>query len=185
MAETAHHHTEADDPTNVTNPEHARTTSSRRRSTPWSSARCCVFTGVTVVVAFIDLGWANPVIALFIACFKAVHRHPVLHAREVSVAADQDDDRLGLLHLPGADRHDSERLHQPFVGSLVEPQIALALRNSALRGFSPERLSLRCARPAAEIPSRWPLHPDSCPVASRVVARRARGRSRGIVVNSR
>jgi cytochrome c oxidase subunit 4 len=31
-----------------------------------------LFTGITVTVAFIDLKWANPVIALAIACFKAV-----------------------------------------------------------------------------------------------------------------
>ena len=70
MAQTVHH-TEAEDPSNVTNPEHT----SHHIVTP--AQYCLVFgtllvlTGVTAAVAFVPLGWANPVVALFIACFKA------------------------------------------------------------------------------------------------------------------
>lgn len=71
MAETAHHHTEAEDPTNITNPEH----SSHHVVTPAQYAlvfgTLLLFTALTVIAAYIDLKWANPVIALFIACFKA------------------------------------------------------------------------------------------------------------------
>ncbi|HEY5382835.1 MAG TPA: cytochrome C oxidase subunit IV family protein [Acidobacteriaceae bacterium] len=70
MAETAHH-TEAEDPSNVTNPEH----SAHHIVTPAQYAMVfgtlLLFTVLTVVFAFIDLSWANPVIALGIACFKA------------------------------------------------------------------------------------------------------------------
>ena len=73
MAEIAHHHDpEAQDPTNVTNPEHG----SHHIVTPSVYAlvfgTLLLFTGITVIAAFIDLSWANPVIALFIACLKAV-----------------------------------------------------------------------------------------------------------------
>lgn len=73
MAEIAHehHHTEAEDPTNITNPEH----SSHHIVTPAQYAMVyvtlLVFTALTVVFAFIDMSWANPVVALFIACLKA------------------------------------------------------------------------------------------------------------------
>src|ERR1700749_840406 len=64
-------HTDANDPTNITNPEHAQ----HHIVTPFQY--CLVFgtllvmTGVTVGAAFVPLGWANPVVALGIACFKA------------------------------------------------------------------------------------------------------------------
>jgi cytochrome c oxidase subunit 4 len=71
MAEIAHHHTEAADPTNVTNPEHA----SHHIVTPGVYAMVfgtlILGTLITVGAAYVDLRWANPVIALFIACFKA------------------------------------------------------------------------------------------------------------------
>lgn len=71
MAETAHHPSEAQDPSNVTNPEHG----SHHIVTPRVYAivfgTLLLFTGITVLAAFQDLGWANPVVALFIACFKA------------------------------------------------------------------------------------------------------------------
>jgi cytochrome c oxidase subunit 4 len=72
MAETANNnHAEAHDPTNVTNPEHG----SHHIVTPVQYAMVfgtlLLFTALTVIFAFIDLRWANPVIALFIACFKA------------------------------------------------------------------------------------------------------------------
>jgi cytochrome c oxidase subunit 4 len=62
---------EADDPSNVTNPEHT----SHHIVTPAQYGlvfgTLLILTGVTAGVAFLDLKWANPVIALFIACFKA------------------------------------------------------------------------------------------------------------------
>src|ERR1700722_15718351 len=64
-------HTDAHDPSNVTNPEHAK-----HHIVP-PLQYCLVFapllggTAATLWAAYIDLGWANPVIALFIACFKA------------------------------------------------------------------------------------------------------------------
>lgn len=72
MAETTtHHHTEDQDPSNVTNPEHT----SHHIVTPAQYGlvfgTLLILTAVTCLVAFIDLKWANPVIALFIACFKA------------------------------------------------------------------------------------------------------------------
>ncbi|WP_158819856.1 cytochrome C oxidase subunit IV family protein [Granulicella sp. S156] len=60
------------DPSNVTNPEH----SEHHIVSPLQY--CMVFgtllvgTAITVIAAYIDLGWLNPVIALAIACFKAV-----------------------------------------------------------------------------------------------------------------
>jgi cytochrome c oxidase subunit IV len=72
MAEIAHqHHTAAEDPLDVTNPEH----SSHHIVTPGVYAvvfgTLLLFTGITVAAAYKDLGWANPIIALAIACFKA------------------------------------------------------------------------------------------------------------------
>lgn len=60
------------DPSNVTNPEHA----DHHIVTPVTYmivfATLLVFTGVTVGAAYVDLGILNPVVALAIACFKAV-----------------------------------------------------------------------------------------------------------------
>ncbi len=62
----------AGDDLNVTNPEHAE----HHIVTPIQYVlvfgTLLVFTLITVGAAFIDLKWANPVIALGIACFKAV-----------------------------------------------------------------------------------------------------------------
>ncbi len=65
-------HTDANDPSNVTNPEHAQ----HHIVTPLQY--CIVFgtllvgTLITVGAAYVDLGVLNPVIALGIACTKAV-----------------------------------------------------------------------------------------------------------------
>lgn len=71
MANTTTYHTEVEDPTNVTNPEHG----THHIVTPAQYAlvfgTLLLLTGITAAVAFIDLKWANPVIALFIACLKA------------------------------------------------------------------------------------------------------------------
>jgi cytochrome c oxidase subunit 4 len=65
-------HTDANDPLNVTNPEHAQHHVVTPLQYTYVFGTLLLFTGITVVVAFIDLRWANPVIALGIACFKAV-----------------------------------------------------------------------------------------------------------------
>ena len=71
MAHTAHH-AEAEDELNVTNPEH----SEHHIVTPIQYVMVfgtlLFFTLVTVLAAYLDMGWLNPVIALGIACFKAV-----------------------------------------------------------------------------------------------------------------
>ncbi len=60
------------DPANVTNPEHAE----HHIITPVTYSivfvTLLIFTGVTVGAAYIDLGIFNPIVALAIACFKAV-----------------------------------------------------------------------------------------------------------------
>jgi cytochrome c oxidase subunit 4 len=59
------------DPQNITNPEHGE----HHLVTPiqyfYVYITLLVGTALTVIAANIDLHWANPVIALFIACFKA------------------------------------------------------------------------------------------------------------------
>lgn len=71
MAHQAHS-TDAEDALNVTNPEH----SSHHIVTPVQYVMVfgtlLLFTLLTVIAAFIDMKWLNPVIALGIACFKAV-----------------------------------------------------------------------------------------------------------------
>ncbi|MBW4037448.1 MAG: oxidase [Acidobacteria bacterium] len=65
-------HTDANDPQNITNPEHAE----HRLITPLQYSlvyvALLIFTGATVGAAYVDLGWANPVIALGIATIKGV-----------------------------------------------------------------------------------------------------------------
>jgi len=60
------------DPSNVINPEHAE----HHIVTPFQYmlvfGTLLLFTGITVGAAFIDLGVLNPIVALGIACFKAV-----------------------------------------------------------------------------------------------------------------
>jgi cytochrome c oxidase subunit 4 len=65
-------HTDANDPQNVTNPEHAQHHIVTPLQYTYVFATLLLFTGITVAAAFVDLKWANPVIALGIACFKAV-----------------------------------------------------------------------------------------------------------------
>jgi cytochrome c oxidase subunit 4 len=68
MSDHSAHH----DPSNVTNPEHAE----HHIVTPIQYAMVfgtlLVFTGITVGAAFVNLGILNPVVALAIACTKAV-----------------------------------------------------------------------------------------------------------------
>lgn len=71
MAEHAHT-IEENDPLYVTNPEHA----DHHIVTPVQYVMVfgtlLLFTLITVIAAYIDMHWLNPVIALGIACFKAV-----------------------------------------------------------------------------------------------------------------
>lgn len=64
-------HTDKNDPANVTNPEHAE----HHIVTPFQYTlvfvTLLVFTAITVLAAYFDMGALNPVIALAIACFKA------------------------------------------------------------------------------------------------------------------
>jgi cytochrome c oxidase subunit IV len=64
--------TEYHDPSNVVNPEH----SEHHVVTPGIYmivfATLLIFTGLTVVAAYVEMGILNPVVALGIACFKAV-----------------------------------------------------------------------------------------------------------------
>lgn len=71
MAHTAHQ-AEAGDNLNVTNPEHTEHHIVTPTQYVLVFGTLLFFTLVTVGAAFVDLKWANPVIALGIACFKAV-----------------------------------------------------------------------------------------------------------------
>jgi cytochrome c oxidase subunit 4 len=64
--------TDAHDPTNVTNPEHAEHHIVTPLQYCYVFGTLLVFTAITVGAAYVDLKWANPVIALGIASFKAV-----------------------------------------------------------------------------------------------------------------
>jgi cytochrome c oxidase subunit 4 len=59
------------DDSNVTNPEHAEHHIVTPLQYIYVFATLLLFTGITVGAAYVDLKWANPVIALGIACFKA------------------------------------------------------------------------------------------------------------------
>jgi cytochrome c oxidase subunit 4 len=63
---------EAHDAANVTNPEHAEHHIVSPLQYGMVFATLLLFTGLTVVAAYIDLGVLNPIIALGIASFKAV-----------------------------------------------------------------------------------------------------------------
>jgi cytochrome c oxidase subunit 4 len=65
-------HSDKNDPMNVTNPEHAEHHIVTPLQYSFVFLTLLVFTGITVGAAYIDLKWANPVIALAIASFKAV-----------------------------------------------------------------------------------------------------------------
>ena len=60
------------DPANVTNPEHAEHHIVTPRTYILVFVTLLIFTGITVGAAFVNLGILNPIIALAIACTKAV-----------------------------------------------------------------------------------------------------------------
>lgn len=63
---------EAHDAANVTNPEHSENHIVSPLQYCMVFGTLLLFTGLTVVAAYIDLGVLNPIIALGIASFKAV-----------------------------------------------------------------------------------------------------------------
>ncbi len=65
-------HDQAHDPSNVTNPEHAEHHIVTPAQYSLVFGTLLVFTGITVGAAYLDMGPLNPVVALGIACFKAV-----------------------------------------------------------------------------------------------------------------
>ena len=60
------------DPANITNPEHAEHHIVSPKTYGIVFVTLLVFTGITVFAAFINLGIFNPIVALAIACTKAV-----------------------------------------------------------------------------------------------------------------
>jgi cytochrome c oxidase subunit IV len=64
--------TEHHDPSNVVNPEHADHHIISPVTYGVVFATLLVFTGITVAAAFVNLGIFNPIVALAIACTKAV-----------------------------------------------------------------------------------------------------------------
>ena len=60
------------DPSNVTDPEHGEHHIVSPLEYSYVFGTLLVFTAITVGAAYVDLKWANPVIALAIASFKAV-----------------------------------------------------------------------------------------------------------------
>ena len=67
MSEHLHH-----DAQNVTNPEHAEHHIVTPVQYTMVFATLLLFTGITVGAAYVELGVFNPIVALGIACFKAV-----------------------------------------------------------------------------------------------------------------
>lgn len=65
-------HTHDNDALNTTNPEHDEHHVVTPAQYTLVFGTLLLFTLVTVGAAFVDMKWANPVIALGIACFKAV-----------------------------------------------------------------------------------------------------------------
>ena len=60
------------DPANVTNPEHAEHHIVGPKTYAIIFVTLLTFTGITVAAAFVNLGILNPIVALAIACTKAV-----------------------------------------------------------------------------------------------------------------
>lgn len=68
----AAHQTQDNDELNMTNPEHGEHHIVSPAQYTLVFGTLLLFTLITVGAAFVDMKWANPVIALGIACFKAV-----------------------------------------------------------------------------------------------------------------
>ncbi len=94
-----------------------------------------VGTALTVLASFFDLGewhiapgltlfW-NPVVALAIASTKMILVVLFFMHIKYSTRLDKAHDRSGRVRVPGADRDDALRLHQPRVGAVVEKQLSV------------------------------------------------------------
>ncbi len=64
--------TDENDAVNITNPQHSEHHIVTPIQYTMVFGTLLVFTLITVGAAFVDLKWANPVVALGIACFRAV-----------------------------------------------------------------------------------------------------------------
>lgn len=71
MAHAAHT-ADDNDPLNMTHPEHSDHHIVSPLQYTFVFGTLLLFTLITVGAAYVDMKWANPVIALAIACFKAV-----------------------------------------------------------------------------------------------------------------
>ena len=107
------------DASNVVNPEHAE----HHIVTPVTYmivfATLLVFTGMTVGAAYVDLGILNPVVALAIACFKAVvvilfFMHVKYQSKLVKLTVAS-----GFFTFIVLITMTTDRLHQPGMGTLV------------------------------------------------------------------
>ena len=105
---------------NVTNPEHAE----HHIVTPVQYCdglrHAAGGHAITVVAAYVDLGVFNPVIALGIACTKAVivilfFMHVKYQSNLIKMTVG-----AGFFTFHRADHDDAVRLHEPRVGTLVE-----------------------------------------------------------------
>ena len=67
----SNNHDQAHDPSNVTNPEHGSHHIVTPRVYAMVFGTLLVLTLVTVLAAHVEMGVFNPIVALFIACFKA------------------------------------------------------------------------------------------------------------------
>ena len=72
-----------------------------------------VLTATTTGAAFINMGIFSPIVALGIACFKAVLVILFFHAYPLQLEGDDAHRGCGVLHFPGVDYDDAVRLHQP------------------------------------------------------------------------
>ncbi len=108
------------DPSNIVNPEHADHHIVTPMQYSFVFIALLVGTALTVIAAKIDLGVLNPIIALGIACTKAVivilfFMHVKYQSKLVKLTV-----AFRVLHVSCTDYDDANRLHQPGVGSLVD-----------------------------------------------------------------
>ena len=124
-------HTDANDPSNVTNPEHAQHHIVTPLQYTYVFATLLLFTGITVGAAYIDSKLGESGDCAGYCVLQGGDRHPVLHACGVPVAADQDDDWRGILPVYGADYDDADGLHQPGLGYVVGRTLRVSERGLA------------------------------------------------------
>ena len=111
--------TEYHDPSNVVNPEHAEHHVVTPLQYGMVFGALLIGTVLTVVAAKIDMGLFNPIIALGIACTKAVivilfFMHVKYQSKLVKLTV-----MSRFLYVSCADYDDALGLHQPSLGPLV------------------------------------------------------------------